>query len=30
MIEGFFGGLKFMISGFLGVEKFWHVFLGVT
>ena len=28
MIEGFFGGLKFLILGFLGGRKIWQIFFG--
>ena len=29
MIKGFFGGLKFSISGFFWVGRFWQVFFWV-
>ena len=30
MVKGFFGGLKFSISGFFWVGKFWQVFFWVA
>ena len=28
MIEGFFGGLKFLIAGFFSARRIWQVFWG--